>query len=167
MLFRSSGPAQDDLFAGHELPEPQVTLPPTSAAEEVARDYATTGLSDRAHPMAMLRPALASRRIRTARELARLPAGSRVDVAGLVIIRQRPQTASGIVFVSLEDETGIANLVVMPDVYDRYRSLVRGTSFLVARGRLERNGAVVNIRVSEVEPLRPARDLSIPARDFR
>ncbi|HET7755551.1 MAG TPA: error-prone DNA polymerase [Anaeromyxobacteraceae bacterium] len=159
--------AQEDLFAGRELPEPQVKLPVTTAAEEVVRDYATTGLSDRAHPMAMIRPALASRRIRSARELARLPDGARVDVAGLVIIRQRPQTASGIVFVSLEDETGIANLVVMPDVYEKYRVFVRGTSFLVARGRVERNGAVVNVRVSEVEPLRPARDLSIPARDFR
>jgi error-prone DNA polymerase len=117
--------------------------------------------------MAMLRPALASRRIRSARELARLADGARVDVAGLVIIRQRPQTASGIVFISLEDETGIANLVVMPDVYEKYRPLVRGTSFLIVHGRVERNGAVVNVRVSEVEPLRPARDLSIPARDFR
>jgi error-prone DNA polymerase len=166
-LSVATGATQDDLFAGHELPEPAVTLPATTAAEEVARDFATTGLSDRAHPMAMLRPALASRRIRSARELARLADGVRVDVAGLVIIRQRPQTASGIVFISLEDETGIANLVVMPDVYDMYRPLVRGTSFLIVHGRVERNGAVVNVRVSALEPLRPARDLSIPARDFR
>jgi error-prone DNA polymerase len=166
-LSITPGTAQEDLFAGRELPEPEVKLPATTSAEEVARDYATIGLSHRAHPMAMLRPALASRRIRSARELARLPDGARVDVAGLVIIRQRPQTASGIVFVSLEDETGIANLVVMPDVYDQYRVHVRGTSFIVVRGRVERNGAVVNVRVSHVEPLRPARDLSIPARDFR
>jgi error-prone DNA polymerase len=166
-LSITSGSAQEDLFAGRELPEPEVALPATTAAEEVARDFATTGLSDRAHPMAMLRPALASRKIRSARELARLADGSRVDVAGLVIIRQRPQTASGIVFVSLEDETGIANLVVMPDVYEKYRPVVRGTSFLTVRGRVERNGAVVNVRVSELAPLQPARDLSIPARDFR
>jgi error-prone DNA polymerase len=89
-----------------------------------------------------------------------------VEVAGLVIVRQRPETASGIVFVSLEDETGIANLVVMPDVYDRYRPLVRGSSFLVARGRIERSGPVVNVRVHEVRPLAPAAPLEVAARDF-
>ncbi len=133
----------------------------------MAADYATTGLSDRAHPMALLRPALGRRKVRTARELLRMRDRDAVEVAGLVIVRQRPETASGIVFVSLEDETGIANLVLMPDVYERFRALVRTAPFLLAQGRVERNGQVVNVRVSEVAPLRPARDLSIPARDFR
>jgi error-prone DNA polymerase len=89
-----------------------------------------------------------------------------VEVAGLVIVRQRPETASGLVFVSLEDETGIANLVVMPDVYERYRPLVRGASFLVARGRVERSGPVVNVRVREVAPLPLAAPVAVAARNF-
>jgi error-prone DNA polymerase len=156
----------EDLFAGAPPPEPEVALPPASAAEEVAADYATTGLSARAHPMALLRPTLASRRIRTARELGRMPDRAVVEVAGLVIVRQRPETASGIVFVSLEDETGIANLVVMPDVYERFRALVRGAPFLVAEGRVERNGAVVNVRVRSVAPLTLEHATHARARDF-
>ena len=156
-----------DLFAGVAPPEPEPGLPEASAAEEVSADFATTGLSVRAHPMAVLRPALATRRIRTARELARLPDRAAVEVAGLVIVRQRPETAGGIVFVSLEDETGIANLVVMPDVYERCRAVVRGRPYLVARGRLERSGAVVNVRVDSVAPLALAPAAGHRAREFR
>jgi error-prone DNA polymerase len=117
--------------------------------------------------MAVLRPALSGGRVRTARELARLPDRSPVEVAGLVIVRQRPETAKGIVFVSLEDETGIANLVVAPDVYERCRPVVRGAPYLVARGRLERSGAVVNVRVESVAPLALAPAVGRRAREFR
>jgi error-prone DNA polymerase len=155
-----------DLFAGLAPAEPQVALPASSAAEEVAADYDTTGLSVSAHPMALLRPTLASRRIRSARELARLRDGAPVEVAGLVIIRQRPSTASGIVFLSLEDETGIANLVVMPDVYERHRPLVRGASFIEAEGRVEKSGGVVNVRVRRMAPLSLAQAVRARTRDF-
>jgi len=156
-----------DLFAGLTQPEPTVELPPASAAEEVAADFATTGLSEKAHPMSLLRPQLASRRVRSARELSRLPDRAAVEVAGMVIVRQRPETAAGIVFVSLEDETGIANLVVMPEVYARHRALLRTESFLQVRGRLERNGAVVNVRVHLVAPLGLAPQVEHRARSFR
>jgi error-prone DNA polymerase len=116
--------------------------------------------------MAMLRPRLAARRVRTARELLGLRDRAAVEVAGLVIVRQRPATASGLVFVSLEDETGIANLVLMPDVYERFRPLVRGSAFLVAQGRVERNGQVVNVRVRSVSQLPLAPEISPQARDF-
>jgi len=85
----------------------------------------------------------------------------------MVIVRQRPETAAGIVFVSLEDETGIANLVVMPDVYARHRVLVRTESFLQVRGRIERNGAVVNVRVHHIAPLDIAPQVEHRARSFR
>jgi error-prone DNA polymerase len=85
----------------------------------------------------------------------------------MVIVRQRPETAAGIVFVSLEDETGIANLVVMPEVYARHRALLRTESFLQVRGRLERNGAVVNVRVHLVAPLGLAPQVEHRARSFR
>jgi error-prone DNA polymerase len=156
-----------DLFAGLAPAEPDPELPIATASEEVSADFATTGLSVRAHPMAVMRPALGSARIRTARELTRLPDRAPVEVAGLVIVRQRPETAAGIVFVSLEDETGIANLVVMPDVYERFRPVVRGAAFLLARGRVERNGQVVNVRVTSLAPLALAPPVGDRARSFR
>ncbi|OFX19626.1 MAG: error-prone DNA polymerase [Anaeromyxobacter sp. RBG_16_69_14] len=157
---------EGDLFAGVTTAEPAALIPEASASEEVAADYATTGLSERAHPMAMLRPRLDVRQVRTARELLRMRDRAAVEVAGLVIVRQRPETASGIVFVSLEDETGIANLVVMPDVYERFRPLVRGAAFLLAQGRVERMGQVVNVRVSSLAPLPTAHGIQPRARDF-
>ncbi|MEI7703599.1 MAG: OB-fold nucleic acid binding domain-containing protein, partial [Deltaproteobacteria bacterium] len=132
----------------------------------VASDYASTGLSERAHPISFLRAALAARGARTARELARMRDRAAVEVGGIVIVRQRPETAAGITFVSLEDETGIANLVVMPDVYERFRPLVRNSPFLLARGRVERKGRGVNLQVRELLPLRPAEEVRTPSRDF-
>ncbi len=155
-----------DLFAGLAPAEPEARLEPASAAELVQGDYASTGLSARGHPMALIRPTLAGDRVRTVRELNRLEDRAQVEVAGLVIVRQRPETAHGIVFVSLEDETGIANLVVMPDVYERYRPVVRGSPFLLARGRLERNGRVINIRVDTLAPLAFAPSVGERARNF-
>jgi error-prone DNA polymerase len=168
-VWRSLGMEADegDLFAGIAPAEPDPGLPEASAAEEVSADFASAGLSARGHPMAVLRPALSGGRVRTARELSRLPDRAPVEVAGLVIVRQRPETAKGIVFVSLEDETGIANLVVAPDVYERCRPVVRGAPYLVARGRLERSGAVVNVKVDSVAPLALAPAVGKRAREFR
>ncbi|HET8541351.1 MAG TPA: error-prone DNA polymerase [Anaeromyxobacter sp.] len=161
------GAEEGDLFAGVAPPEPEPDLEPAGAAEEVSADFATAGFSTRGHPMAVMRPGLASRRVRTARELTRLPDRAPVEVAGLVIVRQRPETSKGIVFVSLEDETGIANLVVMPDVYERCRPVVRGAPFLLARGQVERSGQVVNVRVNSVAPLALAPAVGNRAREFR
>jgi error-prone DNA polymerase len=168
-VWRTLGVEADsgDLFAGVGPAEPDPGLPEATAAEEVSADFATTGLSARGHPMAVLRPALAPGQIRTARELSRLPDRSPVEVAGLVIVRQRPETAGGIVFLSLEDETGISNLVVTPEVYERCRTVVRGAPYLVARGRLERSGAVVNVKVESVAPLALAPAVGRRAREFR
>ncbi len=161
------GPGDEgDLFAGRLPPEAEAELPEASAAEEVAADYAATALSVRAHPMSFLRPALAGRSVRSARELARMRDRAAVEVAGLVIVRQQPETAKGVLFVSLEDETGIANLVVMPDVYERFRPVVRGAPFLLARGRVERTGKVVNVRVRELAPLSIAAGAGPRSRDF-
>jgi error-prone DNA polymerase len=168
-VWRSLGVEADagDLFAGVGPREPDPDLAPATAAEEVSADFATTGLSARGHPMSVLRPALGAGRIRTTRELLRLPDRAPVEVAGLVIVRQRPETAKGIVFLSLEDETGIANLVVTAEVYARCRTVVRGAPYLLARGRLERSGAVVNVRVESVAPLALAPPVGSRAREFR
>ena len=166
LALPACGAGEGDLFAGRAPAEPEAALEPSTAAEQVQADYATAGLSVRAHPMAVVRPALAGGRVRTVREVNRLADRALVEVAGLVIVRQRPETAHGIVFVSLEDETGIANLVVMPDVYERCRPVVRGSPFLVARGRVERNGQVVNVRVDGLAPLAFAPAVGSRSRDF-
>jgi error-prone DNA polymerase len=167
LALPAGGGGAGELFAGQAPPEPVAALEPAGAAELVQGDYATTGLSVRAHPMAVVRPALSGGQDRTTREVQRLADRTPVEVAGLVIVRQRPETAHGIVFVSLEDETGITNLVVMPDVYERCRAVLKGSPFLVARGRVERNGQVVNVRVDGLAPLAFAPRVGDRSRDFR
>jgi len=120
-------------------------LPPISEGENIIADYATTRLSLRRHPLALLRQHLEPRRILPAGRLSETPHGTRISVAGLVIGRQRPGTAKGIIFVTLEDETGIANLIVRPHVFARFRRAVLGATLLAAHGRLERRGRVIHV----------------------
>jgi error-prone DNA polymerase len=138
---------QPPLFAwaeGTARPEPEVALPPMTLGEEVAQDYANLRLSLRCHPMALLRPWL-GRRVVEARQLASFANGRRVEVAGLTLVRQRPGTASGVIFVTLEDETGVANLVVWPSMFERYRRVVLGAQLMVVRGKLQREGIVIHV----------------------
>jgi error-prone DNA polymerase len=110
----------------------------------VVEDYRATGLTLRRHPLALLRPALLDALgggLADTRRLAAAPAGSWLRLPGLVLIRQRPGTAKGIVFVTVEDEWGIANLVVYPDVAARYRAALVGARLLAAEGRVEREAA--------------------------
>lgn len=118
--------------------------------QQVSIDYATVGLSLRAHPLGLLRAALRRDRVITAAEMHRLPHGRRARVAGLVLIRQRPGTASGVVFITLEDETGVANLIVRPKVFDRYRAAARHAGLLVCDGLVERQGQVVHVMARQL-----------------
>jgi error-prone DNA polymerase len=115
--------------------------------QEVMTDYATLRLSLKKHPVAIVRSSLDERKILTAAQIndPTMPHGRWVKVAGLVLIRQRPGTASGIVFETLEDETGIVNLIVRPDIYERYRPAARHAALLQCDGYLERQGQVVHI----------------------
>jgi error-prone DNA polymerase len=113
--------------------------------QEVMTDYATTGLSLKQHPVALVREELKRRRIVCSKDLDHVPNGRWVNVAGLVLIRQRPGTASGIVFETLEDETGIVNLIVKPDIYERYRLAARHAGLLQTDGYLQRQGQVVHV----------------------
>jgi error-prone DNA polymerase len=124
---------------------PQPSLPTMPLGQEVMTDYATTTLSLKKHPVSLVRPHLMSLKIVTAADVANLDSGRWVKVAGLVLIRQRPGTASGIVFETLEDETGIVNLIVRPDVFDRYHSAARHAGLLQADGYVERQGKVVHV----------------------
>jgi error-prone DNA polymerase len=122
-----------------------VALPVMPEAQEVTADYQTGGLSLKRHPLALVRKELSAMRVITAAQLAGMQAGKWVSVAGLVLIRQRPGTASGIVFETLEDETGVVNLIIRPDVFDRYRAAARHATLAKADGYVERKGQVVHV----------------------
>jgi error-prone DNA polymerase len=127
---------------GAAMPPPPASLPEASLGEAVHEDYATLRLSLRAHPVGLLRERLraASPRLVAAAELATLPDGARAAVAGLVLVRQQPGSAKGVIFMTLEDETGLANLVVWQHVFARFRRVVLGGRLVEARGRLQREG---------------------------
>jgi error-prone DNA polymerase len=129
-------------------------LPGQTPWEQMLADYKHTSLSVGIHPLELLRPHLASS-VRTTAEMATTQNGTRIELAGMAIARQRPATANGIVFMLLEDEHGQANLIVPPQVYERYRAIVRGEPLLLARGKLERHDRNVNLIVSEVVSLGP------------
>jgi error-prone DNA polymerase len=122
-------------------------------------DYRSIGMTLDEHPMALLREGLAAE-IRRSSDLGKVTHGEIVEVAGMVVARQRPETAKGIVFMLLEDERGTVNLVVPRHVYERRRSLVRTAVTVRASGRLERREGVVNVLVDEVGPLEHARELT-------
>lgn len=138
-------PVQAPLLAGLPLFEDRVALPAMAAPQDVAEDYRTTSLSLKAHPIGFYRPMLQRRGVITAERLPTLKDGARVSVAGLVLIRQRPGTAKGVVFVTLEDETGVANAVVWKDRFEADRNLVMTASFLVVHGRVQRADGVIHV----------------------
>jgi error-prone DNA polymerase len=138
-----------------------------SAAEEVLADYRTAGLSLRGHPLEFLRAGLAERGVVTAGSLGALPDGKPVRVAGIVLVRQRPSTAKGITFVTLEDETGTANLIVRPAVWRRWRAAAAGATLLLAEGPLQSQGGVIHVLVTKLEDLSGRlRKLGPQSRDF-
>ena len=130
------------------------TLPEQTQWERMLADYRTTNLSVGPHPLHLLRPLLPGEVISTV-ELAERSHGDRIAIAGLAVARQRPATANGIVFMLLEDEVGLVNLVVRPRVYERFRALVRGEPLLLARGTLEHIGRNRNVVVDRLESLAP------------
>jgi error-prone DNA polymerase len=130
-----------------QLPEPTVW-------ERMLADYRTTSLSVGAHPLELLRPHLPAGTA-SSRDLAELPSGRRVSVAGMAVARQRPATANGVVFMLLEDEFGQMNLIVPPPVYDRHRAIVRGEPLILAHGKFERVDRNQNVVIQRLETLGP------------
>jgi error-prone DNA polymerase len=137
-LFHAAGEAGEGI-------EPAVSLPESSPGEEVVQDYSSLRLTLRQHPMALLRPAMADRGYLQAMRLAVIGNNRPVRVAGLVLVRQRPGTASGVIFATLEDETGIANIIVWPKTFERFRRIVLASKLLGVDGRLQREGRVIHI----------------------
>ncbi len=135
--------------------EPAVTLPPMSLGEQVADDFRALRLSLKAHPLALLRRNLNDDGFVPTDRLAHLDNGQQVRVAGLVITRQQPGSAKGVIFITLEDEAGVANLIVWPKVFAAYRREVLGATLLGARGKVQRDGRVIHVIVHAVDDLSP------------
>ncbi len=142
--------------AGGGSGEPEVTLRPMPPGAEVVEDYRTLHLSLRAHPVSFIRATLDRRRIMPAARLPAIRPGTRVTVAGLVLVRQRPGSASGVIFMTLEDETGIANAIIWPRVFETFRPVVLGARLAAIRGRLQNEAGVIHIVAEEVQDLSPA-----------
>ena len=148
--------------------EPAVSLPTLGAFGEVIADYRTTGLSLRAHPLKFLRPQLDTRRITPAKGLSGTRDGRFLRVAGLVLMRQRPSTAKGITFVTLEDETGTVNLIVRPEVWERHHQVARTATVLLAHGILQRHESIIHVLVNRLEDLsHELAQIETQSRDFR
>ena len=143
------------LLAGHSAAEGEVDLRAPREGEDILADYASTGLTLRRHPLALLRPRLATLGVRTAADLDGLEHRQGVRVAGLVLNRQRPQTANGTLFMTLEDETGCHNLIIWPGVLETQREAVLGSSLLIVSGELQKVEGVTHIvarRLRDVSP---------------
>ncbi len=127
--------------------EAAVALPAMSLGEEVTEDYRHLRLSLKEHPVALLRASLAARRIVPSQRLREIRDGKRIRVAGIVLVRQQPGTASGVIFMTLEDETGVANIVVWPRVFERFRRIVIGGRLIGVEGRVQRDdgGQVIHV----------------------
>ena len=125
--------------------EAATRLPEMPASEHVLQDYQTTRLSLKAHPMSFLREHYASMRTLSTREASNLPNGARAQTAGIVLVRQRPGSASGVCFITIEDETGVANLVVWPNVFERFRAIVMGARIILVKGRIQRAEGVTHL----------------------
>ena len=145
--------AQRWLFEGRELGDPSPSLSALSRTEKLVLDYERTGVSVGDHPMKILRPTLPAR-IKTAKDLLTARHATRASAAGMVICRQRPMTASGVVFITMEDETGFINLILYARVFEELRHVATTSSLLLAHGKIEREGEVVYIVVRDLEPLR-------------
>ncbi len=167
LLYRSDGRNAVERQLALPLPTEQdmVELPAMTDWDRMAADYAVLGLSPGRHPLAFLRAQL-HEGIVASRMLESLPDGAAVEVAGLVICRQRPGTAKGFVFLVLEDEFGLVNVVVKPDLYERERSLVRTEPFVVVRGELQRRDGTVNVLARSVRPLRADAAMAPAAHNF-
>lgn len=138
------------LFAGHpteDSRETKITLPQMSNSEHVVHDYAATSLSLKAHPVSFVREKLTQLHILSTQELTTAKDGDIVKVAGLVLVRQRPGTASGICFMTIEDETGYANLVIFEKLFTQYRKEILQSRLIMVEGKLQVEGEVIHVIV--------------------
>ena len=139
--------------APHPLPEPPVVLAPMKEGREVVEDYRSTGLSLKQHPVAFLRATLLARGMVACADLPSIRDDRRVIVPGIVLVRQKPGSAKGVMFITVEDETGVANLILWPDRFERQRRLVLSAGMIACHGRVQREGEVVHVITDRLEDL--------------
>jgi error-prone DNA polymerase len=130
-------------------------LPEMPLGEHVVEDYASLSLTLKRHPLAFLRAELAREGLVTAAELAHLPVDRQLSIAGIVLIRQRPGSANGVVFITIEDETGIANLIIWPAILERFRRAALGATLLRCTGKLQREESVIHVVADRLEDMTP------------
>ena len=138
--------------------EQDFALPVMPLGQHIVEDYRHLHLSLKAHPVSFLRDSLGSRRVITNDALSTTRAGRTVEVAGLVLVRQRPGTASGVIFMTLEDETGVANIIVWPRTFERFRPVVLGARLTLVRGELQSESNVIHVVADHIEDLTPMLD---------
>jgi error-prone DNA polymerase len=156
---------EQEAWEGPDAEAAPCPLRPMTEAERIVADYAGMGLTLGRHPMALRRDELAMRGVLRASDLHTVRQGRRIRVAGMVITRQRPGTAKGFVFLTLEDETGVANVIVRPDLFDRQRLTIVEEPFLIVDGVLQRQDGVVAVGAEAVQGLRGV-DVEFDAHDF-
>src|ERR1700694_1909620 len=147
---RHSGPLLDEISE----PDSKSPLRAMNAEERLIADFRGTGMTVGPHPMQYHRAQMEKLRIHKASELSRIPNGQYLRIGGCVIARQRPGTAKGFVFLSLEDETGVANAIVMPDLFQKNRLLLSSEPFLLVEGILQNQNKVISVKAERVMPLR-------------
>jgi error-prone DNA polymerase len=154
------------LLEAMEVLEPAVALTPLTAGREVVEDYRSTQLSLRAHPLTFLRERLASAGIVPAAALANIKDGRKVEVAGVILVRQKPGSAKGVLFITIEDETGVANAILWPDRFEAQRSTVMSASMIGIQGTVQREGLVIHVITDRIVDyswmLREIGDIDLP-----
>jgi error-prone DNA polymerase len=150
------------------FPEPPATLPEMPMPQQIVADYQSAGLSLKGHPIQFLRTMLDELKVVPTCRLADLPPDRRYKVAGIVLLRQRPGTAKGITFVTIEDETGTANLIVRQGVWEKYHTVAARAGAFIASGKLQRAHEVIHLLVDRLEDMTSLlADLNTRSRDFR
>jgi len=168
LVYRPQGRNDTDqrqLVLPLQTEQDMVSLIPMTDWEQMRTDYLVLGMSPNYHPMSFLRPRLHEGVIAT-RMVESVADGQRVDVAGLVVCRQQPGTAKGFVFMVLEDEFGLVNVIVKPDLYEKQRQVIRSEPFVIARGEIQRRDGITNLMVESFTPLAVGEGLSPPAHNF-
>lgn len=160
-------PKSDAFYVKRALTPLTVSIRPPTEADDIRTDYASTGLSLERHPIALLRPMLRQRHAQTAVELRQRPHGSRVRACGLITMRQRPMTANGTLFLTLEDETGFVNAVIWPRLWEQQRVEIISARVLAIDGVMETDGEVHHLIASRVHDFSHLADgLKTRSRDF-
>ena len=168
-LGQEKTPLHQPLFGDLDVDDDDtLALPKLTPQEQVVEDYSSVGLSLRAHPVSFHRAELDASRVTRCGDLAGHPNDRYVHVAGLVILKQRPSTAKGITFATLEDETGVANLVIKPPIWEKYYRIARQSSAWLVHGKLEIRERVVHVLVNRIESLsEKVAEVKFRRRDFR